>query len=75
MRKIAKGVRVVRRAGKLFDCPRVLIGCFNAYVFSAWSIVPPFRCGRQSLVWVCWTVLFAVRNGGVKLSFVVCLTE
>ena len=30
--KAAKHLGVVRRAGKLFDCPRVLKSCFNAYV-------------------------------------------
>ena len=25
----------MRRAGKLFNCPRVLKGCFNAYVLSS----------------------------------------
>ena len=31
--KAASNLEVVRREGKLFDCSRVLKGCFNAYVF------------------------------------------
>ena len=34
MSKTARRLRVVRRAGKLFDCSRVLKACFNAYVLS-----------------------------------------
>ena len=30
--KAAMSLGVVRQAGKLFDCPRVLKNCFNAYV-------------------------------------------
>ena len=30
--KEAKSLGAVRRTGKLFDCPRVLKSCFNAYV-------------------------------------------
>ena len=30
--KAARPLDVVRRAGKLFDCPQVLKSCFNAYV-------------------------------------------
>ena len=41
----------------------------------AWSIVPPCRCHRQSLIWVYWIVLFAVRKGCVRVSFVVCWPE
>ena len=32
--KEVKSLEVVRRAGKLFDCPRVLKSYFNAYVLS-----------------------------------------
>ena len=35
---VSKAVRklgVVRRVGRLFDCPSVLEICFNAYVFSS----------------------------------------
>ena len=31
--KAAMSYVIVTRAGKLFDCPRVLKGCFNANVF------------------------------------------
>ena len=41
----------------------------------AWSIVFPCRCRRRSLIWVCWIVLFALRKGCVRVSFVVCGTE
>ena len=33
--KAARNLGVVRRAGKLFDCPLVLQSCFNAYVLSS----------------------------------------
>ena len=32
--KAARSLVVVRRAGELFDCPRVLKSCLNAYVLS-----------------------------------------
>ena len=35
------------------------------------SIVPPCECSRRSLIWGCWIVLFAVRKGWVRASFVV----
>ena len=31
---MCRNLGVVRRAGKLFDCPRVLKSCFNEYVLS-----------------------------------------
>ena len=33
--KATRILSVVRRARMLFDCPRVLKGCFNAYVLSS----------------------------------------
>ena len=33
--KPARSLGVVRGSGKLFDCPRVLKSCFNAYVLSS----------------------------------------
>ena len=39
--KTARNLGVVCRAGKLFDCPRVLKGCFNAYVLSTWEYCAP----------------------------------
>ena len=33
--KAARSLDVVRRVGKLLDCPRVLKICFNAYVLSS----------------------------------------
>ena len=33
--KAARSLSVVRRAGKLFDYPRVLKSCFNEYVLSS----------------------------------------
>ena len=53
---------VVPRAPKLFDCPRVIKNCFNAYVFPAWCINPLHRYRQRSLIWVCWIVLFAVQK-------------
>ena len=38
---------------------------------SAWNIVPPCGCRLRSLSWVCWIVLFVVRKGCVRVSFVV----
>ena len=39
--KAARSLRVVRQAGKLFDCPRVLKGCFNAYGLSSLEYCAP----------------------------------
>ena len=33
--KAARYTGLIRRAGRLFDCPRMLKGCFNAYVWSS----------------------------------------
>ena len=35
MSKAARNLGVVRRTGKLFDFPRVVKNCFNAYVLSS----------------------------------------
>ena len=52
--KVASNLGVVRRAGELFDCQRVLKCCFNTYVlFSLEYCVPPCECRRRSLIWVC----------------------
>ena len=69
--KAARSFGVVRQAEKLFNCPRVLKSCFNAYVLFS------FQCGcrRLSLIWVCWIVLFAVRKDCMRMSFVVWGTE
>ena len=37
----ARNLGVVRRAGKLFDCLRVLKSCFNAYVLSSLEYCAP----------------------------------
>ena len=42
---------------------------------SAWSIVPPCECRRLSFIWICLMVLFAVRRGCVRVSFIVWGTE
>ena len=41
--KAARNLGVGRRAGKLFDCQRVLKGCFNAYILCGYR--------RRSLIW------------------------
>ena len=66
--KAAKSLSVVGRAGKLFDCPRVLKSCS---ILFAWSIVVLCGCRRGSLILVCRIVLFAVRKGCTRMSFVV----
>ena len=71
--KAARSPGVVHRAGKLFDCPRVLKSCFNAYILSNLEYCA-LVC-RRSLIWVSWTVLFAVRIDCVRMSFVVWTTE
>ena len=75
MPKAARSLEVVRRAGQLFDWPRGLMSCFNAHVCSAESIMPPCGCRRRSLIWVRWIVLFAVRRGCARVSFVAWGTE
>ena len=39
--KVARSLGVVRRAGKLLDCPRVLKSCFNAYVLFSLEYCAP----------------------------------
>ena len=70
--KEARSLRVVRRAGKLFDSPRVPKNCFNAYVLPNLEYFVPCGC---RLIWICWLVLFAVRRGCEKASFVVWSTK
>ena len=41
--KTARNLMVVRQAGKPFDCPRVLNGCFNAFVMSSLEYYAPVR--------------------------------
>ena len=84
--KAARNLGIVRRAGKLFDCPRVLKGCFYTYASSNWEYcapsfmeshllfdcprVPPVSRRRRNLIWV-----VRVRKGCVRVSFVVWGTE
>ena len=62
----ARSFGVVRRAGKLFDYPRVLKSCFNAYVLSNYSIVIPCKCRLRSLICICWIEWFAMGRGCVR---------
>ena len=39
--KAVKSLGIVLRAGKLFDCPRVLKSCFNAYALSSLEYCAP----------------------------------
>ena len=56
--KAVRNMEVVGRARKVFDCPRVLKGCFNAYIFSSLEYCIPVRmssaksrlCMRDSIV-------------------------
>ena len=41
MSKAPRNQEVVRRAGKLFDCPRVIKGCFNTYILSNMEYCAP----------------------------------
>ena len=48
--KAARSLGVVRQAGQLFNCPRVLKSC-SMYMFCpTWSIVPPCECNMRSLI-------------------------
>ena len=51
--KAARSLGVVRRPGKLFDCPSVLKNFFNAYVLSSLKYCAPCGCCLRSLIWVC----------------------
>ena len=73
--KIVRSPSVVHQARKLFDCSRVLKSCSKHLFCKAWSIVPPCGCPLWSLIWICWTMLFAVRKDYVKVYFVVWGTE
>ena len=53
MSKAARSLDVVRRAGELFDCPRVLKSCFIAYVL--------YSLEYYALAWM--------RFGGVSFRF------
>ena len=48
--KAARSMGVVHRAGKLFDCPRTLKSCFNAYVLSSLEYCAPYGCCRRGLI-------------------------
>ena len=65
-----RSLGVVRRARKLFDCPRGLKSCFNAYVLSSLEYCAHCVCRRRSIIWVCGTVLIAVRKDCVRVSFI-----
>ena len=41
MSKAARSLSVVRRTGKMLNCPRVLKSCFNEYVLSNWEYCAP----------------------------------
>ena len=71
----ARSLGVVCRSGVLFDYPRVLKSCFNAYVLSSLEYCAPVWMSSAESIQVCWTVLFAVRKGCVRVSFVVRGTE
>ena len=73
--KTAKSLGVMRRAGKLFDCPRVLKSCINVYILSSLEYWAPFWCRRRSLIWVCWIVLSTVPKGCLNVSLVVWGTD
>ena len=73
--KAARYLGIVRRARDVFDCPRELKSCFKAYVFPAWSIMHPCGCRLQSLICICWMVLYAIWIGRVKVIFVIWGTE
>ena len=53
----------MRQTGKLFDYPRVFTGSLNAYVLASLEYCAPCRCRRRRLIWIYWTLLFAVRYG------------
>ena len=53
-------------------CSRAVSMCIFC---PAWSIVPPYGFRRRNLICVCWIVLFAVRKGSVRVSFVAYGTE
>ena len=59
--KAVRSVCVMRRPGKLFDCSRVLKGCFKGHVsFNLEYCSTPCGCRLRSLISVCWIVLFTV---------------
>ena len=58
------------RAGKLSDYPRTCSIDVSMHMFClARSIVTPRGCRLQNLIWICWVVLLAVRNGCVRVNF------
>ena len=73
--KAARRVGVVRRAGKLFNCPHVLKSCFNACVWSSLEHCVPVWMSSVESHWASWMVLFAVRKGCAKVNFAVWGTE
>ena len=73
--KAASSLGVVYRAGKLFDCLRVLKSCFKAQVLYSLEYCALKWMSPGSVIWVSWIVLFAVWEGCVRLNFVVLCTE
>ena len=70
MSKAARTLVVVRREGKLFNCPLVLKNCFNSYVLLNLDNYCA-QCGWR----VYWIVLFAMRKSCAVVNFVVWGTE
>ena len=57
--KAVRSLRVVRRAGELFDWPHVLKSCLDEYILSSLDYCAPVWKSRRCLIWVCRIVLFA----------------
>ena len=47
----------MRRARKLFNCPHVLKGCFNAYVLFSLDYCALVWMSLRGLIWVCWSIV------------------
>ena len=73
--KAARNLNVLRRVEKLFDGLRVLKSCFNAYVLPILKYCAFLLMSSEEFAWVCWILLFAVRKGCVRVSFVAWSTE
>ena len=64
------------RAGKVFDCPCGLKSSYNACVLSSLEYCAPgWMSSAESLSDLLDSILFAVRKGCVKVSFVIWGTE
>ena len=75
MLKAARSLGVVRRAGKLFACPRVLKNYFNAYVlFSLENWASVWMSSAESHLSFLDSIVRR-RKGCVRPSFVVWGTE